>query len=310
MRSHYSLSKPNKKEFELWGLGILNDGDRYLTCGDDGTLRMWSSSQRKCTAILNLNIDENGMPLGPDPRTKQIKDCSRLTSIDVHPNNVMAVIGCEDGTVRIISIPDWKQVKLFRDRKKRISTVKCAPDGKLIAVGSDDAWIDFYISTTLKHIGKVKKHLHPITHIDWSKDSNYIQSTCKGYELLYFQAKDATHLPMGNTTLRDVEWATMTCVLGWAVQGIYGQGMDGIDINAVDRSHTLFEDYKVLACSEDSGKILLYRYPCLKKDAYRIEEQGHSSRVTNVKFSKNGNHLYSTGGEDLCVLQWKVTSNK
>jgi microtubule-associated protein-like 6 len=33
---------------------------------------------------------------------------------------------------------------------------------------------------------------------------------------------------------------------------------------------------------------------------------GHSSHVTNVKFSKDDTYLFSTGGNDNCVFQWKL----
>jgi len=32
-------------------------------------------------------------------------------------------------------------------------------------------------------------------------------------------------------TLKDASWATCSCVLGWAVQGIWEKGMDGTDVN-------------------------------------------------------------------------------
>jgi len=310
LKAHFSTDRSGKGSSEVWGLAVLKDGDEFVTCGDDGTLRRWSASQRKCLQVLNLNVDENGMILGPDQRTNDLKLCSRLRSLDIHPQGQMAAVGCEDGTVRIVDLKHWKQMTLFRHRKKRISVVRFSPDGKIFAVGSHDAWIDFYVSTSLKLVGKVKKHLSPITHIDWSTDSSVIQSTCSGYELMYFQASNATHVPLGGTAYRDEQWHSQTCVLGWAVQGIYGAGTDSLDIHAVDRSEVLVEGHRLLACSFDEGKVLLYRYPCVKKNAGRVEAFGHGSRVAAVKFSKNGNHLLSAGGEDLCVLQWRITQHK
>lgn len=46
MSGHYT---PNKQALnEVWGLAIFpNNKDLYATCSDDGTLRIWSVSERK-----------------------------------------------------------------------------------------------------------------------------------------------------------------------------------------------------------------------------------------------------------------------
>lgn len=78
---------------------------------------------------------------------------------------------------------------------------------------------------------------------------------------------------------------------------------DGTDINAVDRTHKDTEKgYSILALGDDFGKVRLFRFPCLKKGADSLEGNGHSSHVTNVKFSIDDKMVYSTGGEDNCVF--------
>jgi WD40 repeat protein len=54
------------------------------------------------------------------------------------------------------------------------------------------------------------------------------------------------------------------------------------------------------------GLVKVYRYPCLKKGAQGVIGKGHSSHVTNVRFTPNDQYLISTGGDDQCVMQWKV----
>ena len=82
---------------------------------------------------------------------------------------------------------------------------------------------------------------------------------------------------------------------------------DGTDINYVDRTHKELEKgYSILALGDDFGKVRLFRYPCLKKGAESVEGAGHSSHVTCVKFSLDDKMIFSTGGEDNCVFQWKV----
>lgn len=60
----------------------------------------------------------------------------------------------------------------------------------------------------------------------------------------------------GATTLVDhTLWATSTCKLGWEVMGIYPQGADGTDINAVDAS----ADRKYVVAGDDFGSIAIYK---------------------------------------------------
>ena len=50
MKGHYT---PNPMwTNEVWGLAALNcENDRYLTCSDDATLRLWSSVKRKLICL-------------------------------------------------------------------------------------------------------------------------------------------------------------------------------------------------------------------------------------------------------------------
>jgi len=91
--------------------------------------------------------------------------------------------------------------------------------------------------------------------------------------------------------------------IGYPVQGIYKKGYDGTDINAVDRSNFPVgnkapNNYHLLATGDDYSKVSVYRYPSLKKNSKAVESRGHSSHVTNVKFTKDDKRLLTTGGED------------
>lgn len=102
-------------------------------------------------------------------------------------------------------------------------------------------------------------------------------------------------------------WATWTLPLGWPVQGIWQACEDGSDINAVDRSHKPHPDgYHLLASGNDSSMVKVFRYPSTDRAEY-FEGRGHSSHVTNVKFNKDDKNLFSAGGNDTCIIQWKIT---
>ena len=109
--------------------------------------------------------------------------------------------------------------------------------------------------------------------------------------------------------MRDEFWATWTCPIGWPTQGIWPAYEDGSDINAVDRSFKPHPDgYHLLATANDSSLVKVFRYPCSEERSEFLEARGHSSHVTNVKFSKDDQYIFTTGGNDTCIIQWKVTN--
>ena len=307
MSGHYS--KNVKWTNEVWGLWpLLNN--KFLTVSDDGTLRLWNGENRKVIKILDLNIDKKGLKLELDKKTKDLQDQAKLRCVTCSSDENHIVVGCKDGTIRIISFEKWKQIKLIKRRKRWIQEIKYCPDDTKLAVGSHDAYIDIYdAKNKYKILFKMKKHSSYITHLDWSSDSTYLQSNCGAYELLFWDTESGRQLTSGGSALRDEDWATWSCVLGWPVQGIFQTEWDGTDINMVDRSKKVFEDgYRIIACSDDFSTIRLYRYPCLNKGGSKpIILRAHSSHVTNVKFNHRDDKIFSVGGEDQCIMQWKLS---
>ena len=120
-----------------------------------------------------------------------------------------------------------------RDNIEPIDDVKFSPDGRYLATGSHDNWVDIYeVGDPWRRLGRCQGHSSWISHLDWSQDSTVIQSTDAAYEMLYWKPNGQQQ----TQCQRDQSWHTWTCALGFPVMGIWQNGMDGSDINAVDRS--------------------------------------------------------------------------
>lgn len=74
-------------------------------------------------------------------------------------------------------------------------------------------------------------------------------------------------------------------------------------MNAVDRSNS----GRYICSGDDFSKVRILKFPSLKKSSQAVTGNGHSSHVTNVKWDSKDEYIYSTGGEDQCVIIWKVT---
>lgn len=212
-------------------------------------------------------------------------------------------------------------MKGFSECVDSVSDIKYSPDGTLMAVGSHDNDIYLYgvADEMYTFLGECKGHSSYITHLDFSADSNFLRSTCGAYELLFWdvaaarsaggavekdgvssQASPVPRIPFPSA-LRDIEWATSTCTFGFEVIGIWPPGSDGTDVNAVCRSAS----GKLAATGDDHGKVKLFMSPVTRPQADSKSYSGHSSHVVDVAFSADDNLLFSAGGADGALFQWK-----
>lgn len=174
-----------------------------------------------------------------------------------------------------------------------------SPDCRYLAVGSHDNNIYVYSTSDWSLTGKCSAHNSYIMALDWCAASNYIRSNCGAYELLFHTVPDCAQDPSGRSNTKATEWATKTCKFQWETQGIYPSGTDGTHVNSVAGSC----DRQLLATGDDYGLVNLFRDPCIKGKprCYR----GHSEHVVRVMFSADDSNLYSIGGYDQTLMQWK-----
>ncbi|KAL1787890.1 echinoderm microtubule-associated protein-like 3 isoform X2 [Sigmodon hispidus] len=186
-----------------------------------------------------------------------------------------------------------------------LNTGRC-PDGLYLAIGSHDNMIYIYsvssCGTKSSRFGRCMGHSSFITHLDWSKDGNFIMSNSGDYEILYWDVAGGCKLLRNRYESRDREWATYTCVLGFHVYGVWPDGSDGTDINSLCRSH----NERVVAVADDFCKVHLFQYPCARAKAPSRMYSGHGSHVTSVRFTHDDSYLVSLGGKDASIFQWRV----
>jgi len=52
----------------------------------------------------------------------------------------------------------------------------------------------------------------------------------------------------------------------------------------------------LLAAGNNSGKVCVYNFPCTIQNSNYVEGKGHSSHVTNVRWSNDDQYIVSVGG--------------
>nr|XP_046184349.1 echinoderm microtubule-associated protein-like 3 isoform X2 [Oncorhynchus gorbuscha] len=271
---------------EMWGLATHPSQDVFLTCGHDRQVCVWNTAEHKLDWCTTL--EEYGL-------------CA-----DFCPNGAVVSVGLSTGRWLVLDLQTKEVISDYTDGNEQLSVMRYSPDGSFLAVGSHDNFIYVYNVTECgrrySRYGKCNGHSSFITHLDWSKDGKYIMSNSGDYEILYWDIAGGCKLLRNRYESKDREWASYTCVLGFHVMGVWLEGSDGTDINALCRSHS----ERVVAVADDFCKVHLFQYPCPKPKAPNHSYEGHGSHVTNVRFTHCDSHLLSMGGKDTCILQWEV----
>uniref|UniRef100_A0A673N1W0 Echinoderm microtubule-associated protein-like 4 n=1 Tax=Sinocyclocheilus rhinocerous TaxID=307959 RepID=A0A673N1W0_9TELE len=271
---------------ELWGLAAHPFKELFLTCAQDRQVCLWNSVDH--TLEWTRLLDEHG-------------HCAYF-----HPSGSVVAIGTHSGKWYALDAETRDLVAIHTDGNEQLSLMRYSVDGTLLAVGSHDNFIYLYTVSDkgrkYSRYGKCTGHSSYITHLDWSPDNKFIMSNSGDYEILYWDIPNGCKLIRNRSECKDIDWATYTCVLGYHVFGVWPEGSDGTDINALVRSH----NRKVIALADDFCKVHLFQYPCSRPKAPSHKYSAHSSHVTNVSFMQSDSHLISTGGKDMSIMQWRL----
>jgi microtubule-associated protein-like 6 len=322
---------------EVWGLAVHPMLDEYCTVGDDKTVRIWSIHSRKLLRMAKFDITARAVAYSPDGSHLAVGLGGKKG-----PGKQK-----RDGAWMIIRSSDLEIEHEARDSKMWITDIKYTPDGSTLGVASRDNQIYLYdVHNDFTKRAIFTKHNAFITHFDFSLDrydthlcecantnhldyysppsayktsmclyfsstsllpscSQYLQSNCGGFELLFADVTTGSQVASASA-LKNVMWNTFTCTLGWPVQGVWPEVDDGLDFTSVDRS----KKQDRFVTTDEFGKLRLYNYPCLRKDAGFVLYGGHSSHLMKACFSQNDSHVITVGGTDRCVFQWKHKSEE
>eukprot|EP01006_Ploeotia_vitrea_P044073 TRINITY_DN66802_c4_g1_i1.p1 TRINITY_DN66802_c4_g1~~TRINITY_DN66802_c4_g1_i1.p1 ORF type:complete len:807 (-),score=500.45 TRINITY_DN66802_c4_g1_i1:110-2446(-) len=308
---------------ELWSLAVHpTNNDLFATAGEDNRVFIWDAEKRAVVShsVISTEKGKKRRRTRASSSTSEAPNrCARSAAFS--PAGDVLVVGTNQGSVgvfrvgeggasldfdRAVDLNKHGKSKVTNKTEQWIETIAYSPDGKLVAVGTHGSVIVLLDAESFDVKSVLKAHNAAITALDWSADSKHIRSNCRAYELLFFDVDtdvpgDAKQNPDASA-LKDVEWASATCPLTWETQGVFAPDQDGTDVNVTAKCPTA----PLLASGDDYGNVNLYRYPCAEQGNEHIVLKGHASHVMNVRFANDGKRMWTVGGEDKTILQWRL----
>ncbi|XP_072175162.1 echinoderm microtubule-associated protein-like 2 [Diadema setosum] len=274
---------------ELWSLAAHPTKPIFATAGYDQYVITWKADAHK--VLWKVHAEK----------------CCVCCAFN--PTGSVLAVGTTAGRFMVHSATDGMHVSSVQVGKEQIDVIQYSADGSLLALGSHDHFI--YVFSVMdegqvyRKLGVLEGHASFVTHLDWSVDGAYLQSVSGNYDLLFWDVDSMQRVK--NSITRDVEWNTHSCILGYAVMGIWPQRDKGTDVDAVARSPS----NRILVAGDNLGAISTYKYPCVSVKARSMDIKHHSSHVTAIQFLHGGDHqLVTAGGHDAVVMQFALVDRQ
>ena len=278
---------------ELWGASFHPVRDKFVTVGDDKTLRIWSVRSHEQLKLRSL----------PMP----------ARAVSYNNSGDILCIGMVDGSVAIIEAdsPTLRVSSTWKHCESAITSIAYSNDNKILAIGSEDTNLYLYRRTDDRRYVRqavCQGHIGAVRHIDFSANGQYLSSACNMGCLLYWdirgnEVKDAAFF-------RDESWLTNGVRVnpyGWATQGIALSHHDSASSNKNANLNTLCALPEVgdIITGDSRGCVKLYRYPSLQADSLSQGYVGHAGEISRVGVNSTKRCIISIGKTDRTILLWK-----
>jgi microtubule-associated protein-like 6 len=263
----------------------------FCTVGNDKTVRIFDSDLHKQLRVSLLDTTAHCCAFSPN---------GQMILIGLG-NGIVGKEERKEGTYLVLNEADLTLLRESRDSKFLLTDCKFSPNGESMALSSLDGSVYVYNTKEFSAKAKCRGHTGQVKHIDFSEDSQFLMTNDDNGELLFWDAdKGDLQIPKA---MKEVQWSSNNCVYSYGTQGVWGPYADGLLANGTAKSNA----QDLLACVDNFGRLRVYNFPVVKEDSNFILLSGHSADVRNVRFSCDDQTLFSSGGTDGSIFQWKLT---
>ena len=278
------------------------NGETFVTGAASGLLTLWNSS----TGVI---IGEVKLPHG-------------ITCACYHNTQPKIAVGMEQGGGIIVAQTPQNKLattsyKFCELVKSDIRIAKYSPECDMLAVCFRFK-IEIYNADSIKSkIGNLSGHEGNVIALDWSSDGRYLVTNSDTYELIFWDrlsgspifGKMAKFVANFSNPVHEPRWATSSCCLGWAVQGIVRDGGDEFSITTVNKD----SKSSILVTGDADGFVSLLPYPCPRACIPVRPPRLHVGPVAQAIFLGDketgavlGGRVVTLGSADTNVLIWRL----
>ncbi len=223
-----------------------HDGKRIVTGSGDGNVRVWDASNGQLLQVITghtapvsdatwspddlqiISVSQDQSTRVWDGKTgKQVavlpgRNSDKLGGISFSPDGKQVAIAGYDGTVRILSSADWKELLVLSGHGDRVSSAEYSPDGKHIVTASADRSARIWDATTGKQLVVLSGHTKAVLMAAHIRDGSQIITGSNDGTVRVWDAATGNELrklvehpgafsnvvssPDGNQVLLTVDW--------------------------------------------------------------------------------------------------------
>ncbi|KAJ1455422.1 WD40-repeat-containing domain protein [Pelagophyceae sp. CCMP2097] len=253
--------------------------------GVDRTLRLWDCAERRLSQLVRL----------PD----------RATALAFHPDGRTLALGCDKGELVLLTCEGASPARGWT--RAAVADLKYSADGKVLAVACADKCIYIFAADAgYKRKCVLKGHSVAPTRLDFDVSGRMLQSNDLAREVLFWDVQSGKQLTNA-FALRNTQWATWTCPLGWPVQAVSdgGEG-DGAAPEALAAVVARSGDSGALVSPGAANQLRLLSYPALR-GALAKHYACHRDAVSGLAFTAGDERVVSAGGKDATLAMWRHT---
>ena len=190
-----------------------------------------------------------------------------------------------------------------REQEKRcaVTDLKFSPDGaNLAACCMDKSIYVFAADAAYKRRLVLKGHSSTPLHLDFSVEGAILQTNDAAHEVLFWDVARGKQITNAYS-LRNTQWASWTCALGWPVQGIFDAETEAHshEIAAVCRSNKS----DVVVAPGANNVLRLMKFPSMRGCASK-NYGCHRDQISSLAFHADDAKCLSVGGKDATIALW------
>jgi WD40 repeat protein len=131
----------------------------------------------------------------PDPVVVQLKDHRFVDSLRGHQRTVLSIAfsrdskkvatACEDGKVRIWSVPDWKLLQTLVGHQGPVHWAEFSPDGSLLASAGEDQTVRIWSVNDGKLEQTLEESQAPLLTVSFSPTGEYVAASSEQMVLIW-----------------------------------------------------------------------------------------------------------------------------